>query len=45
MDLSDLRVHPISNQAAGELRPAKVKQKVSGRLRSEETTWSNEPSG
>jgi hypothetical protein len=35
---SDLRVPPTSNQAERDLRPAKTQEKISGRLRSEETT-------
>ena len=34
----DLRIPPTSNQAERDLRPAKTQQKISGRLRSEETT-------
>jgi transposase len=34
----DLRVPPTSNQAERDLRPAKTQQKISGRLRSEETS-------
>jgi transposase len=34
----DLRIPPTSNQAERDLRPAKTHQKISGRLRSEETT-------
>jgi transposase len=36
--LSDLRIPPTSNQAERDLRPAKTQQKISGRLRSEDTT-------
>jgi transposase len=36
--LSDLRIPPTSNGAERDLRPAKTQQKISGRLRSEETT-------
>ena len=36
--LSDLRIPPTSNQAERDVRPAKVQQKVSGRLRSEHVT-------
>jgi transposase len=36
--LSDLRIPPTSNQAEQDLRPAKTQQKISGRLRSENTT-------
>ncbi len=35
--LSDLRIPPTSNQAEGDVRPAKTQQKISGRLRSENT--------
>jgi transposase len=35
---ADLRIPPTSNQAERDLRPAKTQQKLSGRLRSEETT-------
>ena len=35
---SDLRIPPTSNQAEGDLRPAKTQQKISGRLRSEPVT-------
>jgi transposase len=35
---SDLRIPPTSNQAERDVRPAKTQQKISGRLRSEETT-------
>jgi transposase len=35
---ADLRIPPTSNQAERDLRPAKTQQKISGRLRSEETT-------
>ena len=34
----DLRIPPTSNQAERDVRPAKVQQKISGRLRSEQTT-------
>ena len=34
----DLRIPPTSNQAERDLRPAKTQQKISGRLRSEQTT-------
>jgi len=34
----DLRIPPTSNQAERDVRPAKTQQKISGRLRSEETT-------
>jgi transposase len=33
--LTDLRIPPTSNQAERDLRPAKTRQKISGRLRSE----------
>jgi hypothetical protein len=36
--ISDLRIPPTSNQAERDLRPAKTQEKISGRLRSEETT-------
>jgi transposase len=36
--LSDLRIPPTSNQAERDVRPAKVQQKISGRLRSEQAT-------
>ncbi len=36
--VSDLRIPPTSNQAERDVRPAKTQQKISGRLRSEETT-------
>ena len=36
--LSDLRVPPTSNQAERDVRPAKIQQNISGRLRSEQTT-------
>jgi hypothetical protein len=36
----DLRIPPTSNQAERDLRPAKTQQKISGRLRSAEATWS-----
>jgi transposase len=36
--VSDLRIPPTSNDAERDLRPAKTQQKISGRLRSEETT-------
>ncbi len=35
---TDLRIPPTSNQAERDLRPAKTQQKISGRLRSENTT-------
>jgi transposase len=35
---TDLRIPPTSNQAERDLRPAKTQQKISGRLRSEQTT-------
>ena len=35
---SDLRIPPTSNQAERDVRPAKVQQKISGRLRSEQAT-------
>jgi hypothetical protein len=35
---TDLRIPPTSNQAERDLRPAKTQEKISGRLRSEETT-------
>lgn len=34
----DLRIPPTSNQAERDVRPAKIQQKISGRLRSEQTT-------
>ena len=34
--LTDLRISPTSNQAERDVRPAKVQQKISGRLRSEQ---------
>jgi len=34
----DLRIPPTSNDAERDLRPAKTQHKISGRLRSEETT-------
>ena len=34
----DLRVPPTSNQAERDLRPAKIQQKISGRLTSEQRT-------
>lgn len=34
----DLRVPPTSNQAERDLRPAKIQQKISGRLTSEKRT-------
>lgn len=34
----DLRIPPTSNQAERDLRPAKTQEKISGRLRSEQTT-------
>ena len=36
--LNDLRISPTSNDAERDLRPAKTQQKISGRLRSEDTT-------
>jgi transposase len=36
--LSDVRIPPTSNQAERDVRPAKVQQKISGRLRSEQAT-------
>jgi transposase len=36
--VGDLRIPPTSNDAERDLRPAKTQQKISGRLRSEETT-------
>jgi hypothetical protein len=36
--LSDLRIPPTSNQAERDVRPAKIQQNISGRLRSEDTT-------
>jgi hypothetical protein len=36
--VSDLRIPPTSNQAERDVRPAKTQQKISGRLRSEQTT-------
>jgi hypothetical protein len=35
---TDLQIPPTSNQAERDVRPAKTQQKISGRLRSEETT-------
>lgn len=35
---TDLRVPPTSNQAERDVRPAKIQQKISGRLRSEQAT-------
>jgi transposase len=35
---TDTRIPPTSNQAERDVRPAKTQQKISGRLRSEETT-------
>ena len=35
--VDDLRIPPTSNQAERDLRPAKTQQKISGRLRSEQT--------
>jgi transposase len=35
---SDLQIPPTSNDAERDLRPAKTQQKISGRLRSEQTT-------
>ena len=37
--LSDLRIPPASDQAERDVRPAKVQQKISGRLRSEHVAW------
>ena len=34
----DLQIPPTSNQAERDIRPAKTQQKISGRLRSEQTT-------
>ena len=34
----DLRIPPTSNDAARDLRPAKIQQRISGRLRSEQAT-------
>jgi transposase len=34
----DVRIPPTTNQAERDLRPAKTQEKISGRLRSEETT-------
>lgn len=34
----DLRIPPTSNQAERDLRPAKIQQKISGRLTSEQRT-------
>jgi transposase len=34
----DLRIPPTSHDAERDLRPAKTQQKISGRLRSEQTT-------
>jgi hypothetical protein len=34
----DLRIPPTSNQAERDLRPARTQEKISGRLRSEQTT-------
>lgn len=34
----DLRIPPTNNQAERDLRPAKIQQKISGRLRSEKVT-------
>jgi transposase len=36
--LTDTTIPPTSNQAERDVRPAKTQQKISGRLRSEETT-------
>jgi transposase len=36
--VTDLRIPPTSNQAERDVRPAKTQQKISGRLRSEQTT-------
>lgn len=36
--VDDLRISPTNNQAERDLRPAKTQQKISGRLRSAETT-------
>lgn len=36
--VNDLRIPPTSNDAERDLRPAKVQQKISGRLRSEQAT-------
>jgi len=36
--LTDLRIPPTSNQAERDVRPAKIQQKISGRLRSEAVT-------
>jgi hypothetical protein len=36
--LTDTAIPPTSNQAERDLRPAKTQQKISGRLRSQETT-------
>ncbi|MDQ2875010.1 MAG: IS66 family transposase [Actinomycetota bacterium] len=36
--VSDLRIPPTSNQAERDVRPARTQQKISGRLRSEDTT-------
>jgi len=36
--LTDTAIPPTSNQAERDLRPAKTRQKISGRLRSQETT-------
>jgi hypothetical protein len=35
---TDLRIPPTSNQAERDLRPAKTQEKISGRLRSDQTT-------
>ena len=35
---TDLRIPPTTNQAERDLRPAKTQEKISGRLRSEQTT-------
>ena len=34
----DVRIPPTTNQAERDLRPAKTQEKISGRLRSEQTT-------
>ena len=36
--VTDTRIPPTTNQAERDLRPAKTQEKISGRLRSEETT-------
>jgi hypothetical protein len=38
LSASGLRIPPTSNQAERDLRPAKIQQKISGRLRSEQAT-------